>query len=112
MVVDDEPTVREALERVLRLEGYEVAAVANSADAFAQLHRQPIDLVLLDINLGDENGLAICQRIHETQPDLAVVGITARPDQTNSAATAGVRALMEKPLDMPVLLGTLRNLLA
>jgi len=107
-VVDDEPTVRESLERVLRLEGYLVTGVGTGADVLDQLQESHVDLVLLDINLAGESGLAVCQRIREVQPKLTVIGITARPDQSSDAAAAGVNTLMEKPLDMSKLLATIR----
>lgn len=109
LVVDDEPAVRDALERVLVLEGYHVTTVANGDEVFEHLDERRVDLILLDINLAGESGLTICQAIRKTQPALAVIGITARPDQSSVAAAAGVTQLLEKPLDMSKLLDTIRR---
>jgi DNA-binding NtrC family response regulator len=109
LVVDDELSVRQALERVLQLEGYHVTAVATSEEVFNQLDKRAVDLVLLDINLAGESGLAVCQQIRAAQPHLTVIGITAIPDQATAAMIAGMNVLLEKPLDMTKLLDTIRH---
>ena len=59
--------------------------------------------------------LRIGQRLHihcRLAPQVPVIVITARPDQARRAADAGIDMLLEKPLDIPVLLETIRELLA
>lgn len=111
LLVEDEPTVRDALQRVLRVEGFEVLAAANGAEALAQLHKEAIALILLDINVAEESGLDLCRQMRSQRPELRVIAMTARPGQGPAAAAAGADALMEKPLDLPALLEAVRRLL-
>jgi CheY-like chemotaxis protein len=109
LVVDDEVSVRNSLSRLLRVEGYTIFAAAGSAEAVEVLLTETIDLVLLDINLGRENGWDLCRQIQTMDPDLPIVVITARHGETAAAAARGVRALFEKPLSVTELLQYLRT---
>ena len=70
------------------------------------------DLVLLDLNLPLQDGWDTLERLTTENPLLPVIIITARPNQIFPALAAGAGALMEKPLDLPKLLRTIRDLLA
>jgi two-component system nitrogen regulation response regulator NtrX len=110
LIVDDEPTICAALARVLRLEGYDVRTAGSCLEAKELLLNQPVDLLLLDINLEDENGWESYRRLIDFGPEHRVLVITARPDQAQGALVAGVK-LMQKPLDLPLLLKTVAQLL-
>ena len=69
------------------------------------------DLVLLDINMPDKNGWEAFELIDRMHPFVPVIVITARPNQQEYATQVGIDALMEKPLDLEVLLKTIRDLL-
>src|SRR5208283_1557711 len=71
-----------------------------------------IDLVLLDLNLPGKSGWDTFEKFTAENPMLAVIIITARSNQLFTALGAGVGALLEKPLDFPQLLQTIRQLLA
>ena len=60
LVVEDGPTEREALARVLRLEGYEVLTAASPAEALTLLDR-PVDLVVSDLCMGKQSGIDLLQ---------------------------------------------------
>ena len=62
LVVDDDQRLRDLLVRYLGGEGYEVKAVADAAGMDKQLSRERYDLVVLDLMLPGEDGLAICRR--------------------------------------------------
>ena len=65
LVVDDSPSFREAIHDLLEAQGIEVVGGAGSAaDALAQIAALAPDVVLIDIDLGGENGLALAQRVH------------------------------------------------
>jgi DNA-binding response OmpR family regulator len=104
LLVDDEAPIREALERVLTLEHYEVVCASNGQSALETAYEGEIDLVLLDLNISDGDGWEICRRLTDRQPVLPVIIITARPDQSAMLADSKARAIMEKPLDLPLLL--------
>lgn len=112
LVVDDDASVREMLARVLLGEGYSVQTAANGTEALDIAAAQPFDLVLLDLTMPGKNGWDTFARLRAENPLLAVIIITARPNQFFTAVGAGVGALLEKPLDFPKLLETVSSLLA
>ena len=111
LVVDDDPSVREMLTRVLTGEGYLVWAAANGAEALKIAAAVQLDLVLLDLNMPVKSGWDTFESLTANNPWLAVIIITARSNQLFTALGSGVGALLEKPLDFPRLLQTVSNLL-
>jgi two-component system response regulator CpxR len=109
--VDDDPSVRSALAQVLAEEGYTVICGANGDEALKTVDAT-IDLVLLDLNMPVRNGWDTFEQLTTRNPMLPVIIITARPNQLFTALSAGVGALMEKPLDFPELLEAIRSLLS
>jgi FixJ family two-component response regulator len=98
-VVDDEEPVRKMLGRVLRLEGYEVAAFGCGQQFIASLqHRRPA-CVVLDIHLPNLSGFEVQGRLHQIDPSIPVVFITASDDPalTQQATEAHGIALLRKP---------------
>jgi two-component system response regulator MprA len=63
LVVDDEPAVREAVERALRLEGHDVALAADGGQALEALDAWPPDAVVLDVLMPRVDGLEACRRM-------------------------------------------------
>lgn len=111
LVVDDDAAVRASLARVLESEGYAVWLAAEGKEAMQILRESPPDLVLLDITMPGKNGWDIFDRMEKLYPFLPVIVITAKPNQHGRASGYGIDALMEKPLDFPVLLQTIGQLL-
>lgn len=112
LIADDEPGVRGSLAAVLQEEGYTVRQAENGREAVREFLSGPPDLLLLDLNMPDTDGWQAFNVIARLAPDVPVIVITARPGQARRAAEAGIDMLLEKPLDIPVLLETIRNLLA
>jgi len=112
LLVDDDASVRELIGRVLVDEGYSVWLAANGDEALNTVASKPIDLVLLDLNMPGLGGWDIYEKLTTENPLLAVIIITAKPNQLFTSLGAGVGALLEKPFDFPVLLQTVKNLLA
>jgi DNA-binding NtrC family response regulator len=115
LLVDDDRSIRESLSKILRAEDYEVVLGENGQEAIEKHRAERIDLLISDLNpdaSGVKNAWAILERLVRINPLLPVVIITGRSDQRALAETAGADALMEKPLDVPLLLQTIRELLA
>jgi DNA-binding response OmpR family regulator len=112
LVVDDDPSVREVLARVLAEEGFLVLTAINGPEALGIAQVNQIDLVLLDLNMPLQSGWDTFERLTAQNPLLAVIIVTARPGQVFTALGAGVGALLEKPLDYPKLVTTVRSVLA
>jgi len=109
LLVDDELAIRESLSKTLRAENYEVVVAENSQEAIEKHER--IDLLLLDLAMPLTDGWHAFRALVEINPQLPVIVITGRSNQHARAESAGADALMEKPLDVPALLQTIRELL-
>jgi DNA-binding response OmpR family regulator len=112
LLVDDDPGVRRMLQRVLEEEGFFVVPAANGVEALDRARDTALDLMLLDLNLPVQNGWDTLKQLAAEDLLLPVIIITARPNQLFPALASGAGALMEKPLDLPKLLRTIRELLA
>ena len=112
LLVDDDPGVRRMLLRVLEEENYLVLPATNGVQALEIASTKAPDLVLLDLAMPLQNGWDAFQQLANDHPSLPVIIITARSNQLFPALASGVGALMEKPLDLPKLLRTIRDLLA
>jgi DNA-binding NtrC family response regulator len=112
LLVDDDLSVRQSLAHALASENFHVVSVAGSQDAIRSAGETPIDVVLLDLNLGDESGWDTYEQLKRLRPLLTFVLMSARIDPTAPAQHEGVRAFLEKPLDLPLLFQTLDQLAA
>src|SRR2546425_9799372 len=77
LIIDDEAAIRESLETLLELEGYEVEAAASGEEGLARIGDRPFDLVLLDLALPDRNGIDLLAELRAHDPQLSVIMITA-----------------------------------
>ena len=112
LLADDDPGIREMLGRVLESEQYEVVLAGTGREAVAKFAAHLPDLILLDLNIPDLDGWEAIDRITRTHPFASVIVITARPKQYEQAAGMFIDALMEKPLDLALLLAAIAELLA
>jgi len=112
LLVDDDPIVRDSLNDVLVSEGYVVIPAENGQQALELANQSPVDLVLLDLNLPVKGGWDTFEQLTREHPLIPVIIVTARPNQLFTALSAGAGGLMEKPMDIPTLLWTMRKLLA
>jgi two-component system phosphate regulon response regulator OmpR len=83
LVVDDDQRLRDLLVRYLGKEGFDVKAVADAAAMDKQLGRERFDLVVLDLMLPGEDGLAICRRLRGQHSSPAIVMLTAKGDEVD-----------------------------
>jgi two-component system, OmpR family, phosphate regulon response regulator OmpR len=80
IVLDDEAELRNMLQRFLTSQGFSVRVVENSAKLKRYLEREPYDLLVLDLMIGDENGLEICARLRAEGETLPILMLTAKGD--------------------------------
>lgn len=112
LIVDDDRSVLESLKKLLEAEHYEVYLARNANEAIVIFKSNQIDLVILDINLGVDNGWKVFEKMTATNPFVPTIMITAEWGQRGPAVTLGVEGLIEKPIDVPALLEMIRDLLA
>ena len=111
LLVDDEKSIRDSLNKLLHTEGYEVVLAGNGQEAIQMLVREPIDILILDIGLPVKDGWATLRWLNQVNPLFPVILITGRWRQAELAEAAGVAVLMEKPLNITLLLQHIRELL-
>jgi DNA-binding response OmpR family regulator len=111
LLADDDSSVREAIGRVLESEHYEVVPASSGREAARKFVSELPDLVLLDLNMPDRDGWEAYDLMNQTHPLVPIIVITARPQQYGVAADRGADALMEKPLDLRLLLDTIAKFL-
>jgi DNA-binding response OmpR family regulator len=112
LLADDDAAVRRTLGEVLASEQYDVAVAATGRATAAKFMADLPDLVLLDLDLPDRDGWDVFELITGPHPSVPVIIITAKSRQYQRAAKLRVDALMEKPLDIPLLLKAIRDYLA
>lgn len=114
VVVDDEPPICDLLSLYLEKQGYRVTTCATAAEALAVLELQPVDLVVLDIRLGGEDGLQVLERIKAQFPTVPVVMLTGMgyvDDLLQEALQKGADGYVSKVLPLDELLGTIQSVL-
>ena len=80
VIVDDDEDIRALIAELLRQSGFETIEAATGADGIAAVRDRQPDVVTLDLNLPDLDGIEVCRRIREIT-DAYVVMLTARPDE-------------------------------
>jgi CheY-like chemotaxis protein len=112
LVVDDDTSVRDSLKKLLEAENYRVLTARDSAEALEQFESERIHLVVMDVNLGEDDGWDTFERMATANGSVPTVIVTAEFGQRGRAIAAGVEALIEKPMDVPLFLEVVEQLLA
>jgi DNA-binding NtrC family response regulator len=114
LIIDDEAAIRESLETLLEMEGYDVQSAATADEGLTRIGSRPYDLVLLDLALPDRNGIDLLAELHVHDPQLAVIMITAYGTVENAvkAMQAGAMNFVQKPWDNEKLLADIRTAVA
>ncbi len=94
LIVDDELHVRESLSHWFIEDGYEVSTASSGKEALALLGRQHFDVVITDIRMPGMDGLELQKRIHEVDPEVAIILVTAY-----ASVSTAVQALKEGAYD-------------
>jgi len=102
LVVDDEPILREALKRLLSLDGYEVAVAKNGEDALGCIPRQGFDVIVSDLRMPGLSGLELLERSRAANPRVGVILVTAYAtvDAAVEALRLGANDFLLKPFEM------------
>ena len=99
LVIDDEVEIRESLEALLSLEGYQIDMAANAAEGERQLGSRAYDLVLLDMMMPDRSGLDVLREFRERDRDTPVFLVTAYAsvESAVNALKLGANDFVSKP---------------
>lgn len=112
LVVDDDPDMRALLNDALSAQGYAVHAVANGQDMRAALARFDIALVILDLKLEREDGLALARELRQTSA-VPIMMLTGKGDETDRILSLELAAddFLMKPFNLRELLARVHALL-
>jgi two-component system KDP operon response regulator KdpE len=115
LIVEDDPSTRKVMHAIVKSAGYDAVPMADAVTAFAEIRRQPPDLILLDLGLPGGGGLNLMQRI-QSIPKLALIPIIVLSAQERKGIEAevldkGAAAFYRKPAAPDVLIGKIRELL-
>lgn len=83
LMVDDDVRMRELLQRYLTEQGFNIKTVADSSEMDAVIASEHIDLLVLDLMLPGEDGLAICRRLRAAGSAMPIIMLTARGDEVD-----------------------------
>jgi len=113
LIAEDDRAVRESLVRALGLEGYDVVATGNGAEAIDLAGNADPDVVVLDVSMPIVDGLTVCKVLRADGNKVPVLMLTARTETQDrvSGLDAGADDYVPKPFELDELLARLRALL-
>jgi two-component system, NtrC family, response regulator HydG len=113
LVADDEPGVREGLERTLRREGYRVLLAEDGQAALDQVRRGGVDLVLADLRMPGLDGLELLRAVRLVAPDVETILLSGQGtiEEAVEAMKEGAGDFLTKPFDRADLLRSVRRAL-
>ena len=113
LVADDDPTMGLLMRAALGGEMFELTVVENGRAALDEIGRQPFDMVLLDVEMPEMDGMAVCAAIRQgDRPGTPVALVTGRDDPAFALQVRALAAeLIVKPINWTALPATLLSLL-
>ena len=111
LIVDDEPGLRKGLGKILSLQKYRVFEASNGKEAGAVLENTDVDLILLDLKLGAEDGFELLKQLKTEEPFIPIIVITGFGNIKDAVAClkAGAINYITKPIDKELLLPTVQK---
>lgn len=110
LIVEDDPIIRQTVEYALRRAGFDTRSSGHGGDALQMALDDPPDLILLDLMLPGVDGFTFAEEVRRTDPEVAIVMVTALGDQRDKVRglDAGADDYITKPFSMDELLARIR----
>lgn len=117
LVIDDDQQIRTALRQVLEIANHKVTELADGSGALAAYQAEEPDLVITDIIMPDQEGLATIVELQKVAPQLKIIAISGGgklvdTSYLNVAERLGASRVLAKPFDRHELMQTVESLLA
>ena len=113
LVVDDDPDMRQMMTQFLRQNGSIALPAANEVEVHNHIKAGRVDLILLDVMLGDENGLEICKRLRlEQDVPIVMVSALSADHQRMEGYAVGADDYVVKPFNPDLLLARVKAVLS
>ena len=111
LIVDDEPGLRNGLAKLLSLQGYDTLEATSAAEVRKLLLTNEVHLILLDLRLGEQDGLALLREVKAEEPAIPVIIITGHGDIYSAVECmkAGATNYIPKPIDHGLLLSIIEK---
>lgn len=103
-IIDDDPSVRQALARLLECHGYSVETFSSGTEFYREQHAARVSCLLLDIYLPDENGVAVFDKARESGFSSPVLFVTAKATGDLVTMARERAPILRKPFDTTTLL--------
>ncbi|MGI0092324.1 MAG: response regulator [Nitrososphaerales archaeon] len=103
VLVDDELAIREMLQSMLRLRGFEILASLSDGTQVVDLMNEPVpkpDVILLDERMPRMSGIEACKAIHSINPKIPIIFISADESAKERVKEAGAMAFLQKPISI------------
>ena len=110
LIVDDDAAIRLLCRVNLELEGHRVLDASYLGQARTLLAEEHVDVVLLDLHLGNERGLDLLSELRRERPEVAVALLTGSPQARSPEEEATADAVISKPFEIEELGRTVRRL--
>lgn len=113
MVVDDDPRLRDLLERYLKQQGFDVVVAQHGTDMNRLLPHAAVDLIVLDVMMPGEDGISICERLRVGKVTTPIIMLTAKSEEQDRIAGLEVGAddYLAKPFNPRELLARINAVL-
>ena len=113
LVIDDEQSIRNLLDTLLRRKGYDVVLAESGQKGLEIFRRERPDVLVLDLKMPGMDGLTVLQQVHSLNPTQPVIILTGAgtPEAERQARALGVTEYVEKEFSLHLLGDALKRLL-
>jgi two-component system response regulator QseB len=111
LVVDDDPSVRGSMKKLLEESGYEVLVAENGEVAEKIFGNEIVELLILDLEMPERDGWDVFDGVRSGGSSVPIIVITGLANELETRRIPGLDALLEKPVEVPILLKRIEELL-
>jgi DNA-binding NtrC family response regulator len=113
LVIDDEQSVRAAIEQALKIKGHEVIGAEDGTEALKQYSEESADLIITDMYMPGQDGIGVMVQFRKLAPQLPIIAMSGNPkgDVLMIAEKLGAIGVLEKPFEVKELLSLVERAL-